>query len=52
MCADFADLNMACPNDTFPLPKIDRLIVIVPWFKILSVMDAYSRYNQIKMNLL
>jgi hypothetical protein len=26
MCIDFIDLNKACPNDEFSLPKIDSLI--------------------------
>jgi hypothetical protein len=25
MCIDFTDLNKACPNDEFPLPRIDSL---------------------------
>ncbi|XP_077248571.1 uncharacterized protein LOC143888135 [Tasmannia lanceolata] len=25
-CADFTDLNKACPKDSYPLPKIDQLI--------------------------
>jgi hypothetical protein len=24
MCMDFTDLNKACPNDSFPLLKIDE----------------------------
>lgn len=26
MCADYTDLNKACPNDMFPLPRIDQLV--------------------------
>lgn len=25
MCVDYADLNRACPKDSFSLPKIDNL---------------------------
>nr|KYP70485.1 Transposon Ty3-G Gag-Pol polyprotein [Cajanus cajan] len=25
MCVDYTDLNKACPNDSYPLPSIDRL---------------------------
>lgn len=26
MCVDYTDLNKACPQDTFPLPRIDQLV--------------------------
>ena len=26
MCVDFTDLNKACPNDSFPLPRIDQFV--------------------------
>lgn len=26
ICVDFTDLNKACPNDKFSLPKIDQLV--------------------------
>ncbi|KAK2449974.1 hypothetical protein QL285_009117 [Trifolium repens] len=51
MCVDFTDLNKACPKDPYHLPNIDRLIDGASGYKILSFMDAYSGYNQIKMNL-
>ncbi|GAU42950.1 hypothetical protein TSUD_142870 [Trifolium subterraneum] len=51
MCVDFTDLNKACPKDPYPLPSIDRLIDGALGCKVLSFMDAYSGYNQIKMNL-
>jgi hypothetical protein len=50
MCVDFTDLNKACPKDPYPLPNIDRLIDGATGYKMLSFMDAYSGYNQIKMN--
>ncbi|KAK2397192.1 hypothetical protein QL285_058795 [Trifolium repens] len=50
MCVDFTDLNKACPKDPYPLPNIDRLIDGASGYKTLSFMDAYSGYNQIKMN--
>ncbi|GAU10592.1 hypothetical protein TSUD_418170 [Trifolium subterraneum] len=52
MCVDFTDLNKACPKDPYPLPSIDRLIDGASGYKTLSFMDAYSGYNQIKMNTL
>jgi hypothetical protein len=50
MCVDFTDLNKACPKDPYPLPSIDRLIDGASGYKTLSFMDAYSGYNQIRMN--
>src|ERR1051325_9702285 len=50
MCVDFTDLNKACPKDPYPLPHIDRLIDSSSRFRLLSFLDAYSGYNQIRMN--
>lgn len=49
MCIDFTDLNKACPKDSFPLPRIDTLVDSTVGHQTLSFMDAFSRYNQIKM---
>ena len=49
MCVDFTDLNNACPKDSFPLPRIDRLVNSTTGHKLLTFMDAFSGYNQIKM---
>jgi hypothetical protein len=50
MCVDFTDLNKACPKDPYPLPSIDNVIDRASGYKTLSFIDAYSRYNQIKMH--
>ena len=50
MCVDFTDLNKACPKDSFPLPMIDQLVNSTTGHKLLSFMDAFSRYNQILMD--
>ncbi|KAM2554851.1 hypothetical protein TB2_018940 [Malus domestica] len=50
MCVDYTDLNKGCPNDSFPLPLIDRPINSTVGCELLSFMDAYSGYNQILMN--
>ena len=50
MCVDFMDLNKACPKDSYPLPRIDTLVDSTAKHKLLSFMDAFSGYNQIKMN--
>ncbi|WJX56033.1 hypothetical protein P8452_41732 [Trifolium repens] len=49
MCVDYTDLNRVCPKDAYPLPSIDKLVDNSSGFKLLSFMDAYSGYNQIKM---
>ena len=49
MCVDFTDLNKACPKDSYPLPRIDTLVDSTTKHELLSFMDAFSGYNQIKM---
>ena len=50
MCVDYTDLNKACPKDCFPLPRIDQLVDSNLGHELLSFMDAFSGYNQIKMD--
>ena len=50
MCVDFTDLNKACLKDSFPLPRINQLVDLTAGHKLLSFMDAFSRYNQILMD--
>ncbi|XP_057452841.1 uncharacterized protein LOC130744695 [Lotus japonicus] len=50
MCVDYTDLNKACPKDPFPLPSIDALVDNSSGYEYLSLMDAYSGYNQIPMH--
>ena len=49
MCVDFMDLNRACPKDNYPLPRIDTLVDLTTRHQLLSFMDTFSSYNQIKM---
>ena len=49
MCVDFMDLNNECSKDSFPLPRIDQLVDSTTGHKLLTFMDAFSGYNQIKM---
>ena len=49
MCVDFTDLNKACPKDNYPLPWIDTLVDLTARHQLLSFMDAFSGYNQIRM---
>ena len=46
---DFTDLNDACPKNCFPLPRIDLLIDASVGHELLSFMDGFSGYNQIRM---
>ena len=50
MCVDFTDINKACPKDSYPLPCIDQLVDSTAGHQLLSFMDAFSGYNQIKMD--
>ena len=47
---DFTDLNKACPKDRYPLPCTDQLVDSTAGHQLLSFMDAFSGYNQIKMD--
>ena len=46
---DFTDLNKACPKDSYPLPKIDKLVDATAGHTLLSFMDAFSGYHQIPL---
>ena len=49
ICMDFTDLNGAYPKDSFSLPRIDQLVDSTARHKLLTFIDAFSRYNQIQM---
>ena len=50
MYVDFTNLNRAYPNDSYPLPRIDTLVDSTARHQLLSFMDAFSGYNQIRMD--
>ena len=50
MCVDFTDLNKACPKDSYPLPWVDVLVDSTARHHLLSFMDAFLSYNQIRMH--
>ena len=50
MCMDFTNLNKACPKDSYPLPRVDILVDSMAQHQLLSFMDTFSSYNQIKMD--
>ena len=49
ICIDYTDLNKACPKNSFSLPRIDQLVHATVRHELLSFMDTYSSYNQIRM---
>ncbi|RDX75846.1 hypothetical protein CR513_44228, partial [Mucuna pruriens] len=51
MCTNYTDLNKACPKDPYPFPNINHLVYRVTGYALLSFMDAYSGYNQIRIHL-
>ena len=51
MCVDFTDLNKVCPKDGYPLPGVDILVDSTAQHQLLSFMDAFSGYNQIKLDI-
>jgi hypothetical protein len=48
-CTDYRNLNKACPKDDFPLPNIDIIVELIAGHEILSLMDGFSSYNQIRI---
>ena len=50
MCVDFMNLNKACPKDSYPLLRIDILVDSTARHQLLSFMDTFSDYNQIKLD--
>ena len=50
MCVDFMGLNKVCLKDSYPLPQIDTLVDSTARHQLLSFMDTFSDYNQIKID--
>ena len=50
MRVDFTALNKACSKDSYPLPWVDILIDRTAQHQLLSFKDAFSGYNQIKLD--
>ena len=49
VCVDFTDLNKACPNDPFPMPRIDQLVDATVGHPQMSFLDAFQGYHQIPL---
>ena len=50
MCVDFTNLKNVFLKDSFPLPKINQLVDSTASHELLTFMDAFLGYNQIRMN--
>ena len=50
MCVDFTDFNKACPKNSYPLPRVDVLVDSRARHQLLSFMDTFLGYNQIRMH--
>ena len=50
ICMDFTNLNKAYPKDGYPLPRINQLVDSTTSLKLLSFVDTFSGYNQIRMD--
>lgn len=51
VCIDFTDLNRACPNDPYLVPKIDQLMNAMYGHQRMSFLDAFQGYHQITLAL-
>jgi hypothetical protein len=49
MCVDYTNLNKACPEVPFPLPRIDQIVYSTARCELFCFLDTYSGYHQIKM---
>jgi hypothetical protein len=47
LCIDFRNLNLACIKDNYPLPNMETLLQRVTESEIMSMLDGFSRYNQV-----
>ena len=50
MWVDFMYSNKACLKDSYPLSRIDILVDSIARHQLLSFIDAFSGYNQIKLD--
>ena len=50
ICVDFTDLNRAYLKDSYPLLRIDLLVDSTAGHQLLSFMDAFFGYNQIRLD--
>jgi hypothetical protein len=49
LCIDFRNLNIACTKDNYPLPKMETLLQRVIGSGMISMLDGFSGYHQIRI---
>jgi hypothetical protein len=49
LCIDFHALNMASIKYHFPLPNMEMILHQFAWSQMMSLLDGFSGYNQIKV---
>jgi hypothetical protein len=47
LCVDFRNLNRSAKKDNYPLPKMEHILQRVTGASRISMIDGFSRYNQI-----
>jgi hypothetical protein len=50
MCVDFTNLNKACKKDNFPFERVDKIMDDAANSEMLSLLDMFSRYHQIRVH--
>jgi len=51
LCIDFKNLNRVSLKDNYPLPKMDHILQRVVGSQRISILDGFSGYNQILVDL-
>jgi hypothetical protein len=49
MCVDFTNLNKTCKKDDFPLERVDKIVDDATNSEMLSLLDMFSGYHQIRV---
>jgi hypothetical protein len=49
MCIDYSSLNKACSKDEYPLPRIYQIVDSTVTRELLSFLNTYSGYYQIRL---
>lgn len=50
LCVDFRNLNISSLKDNYPIPNMEAMLQRVIGCELLSMMDGFSGYNQVKVN--
>ena len=47
ICIDFQNLNRVSLKYNYPIPSMDQILQSVSRFSLLSLLDGFSKYNQV-----